>query len=74
MPPNCFKNFLVSHFVLVAWTAAALALVDESGCALLSESDVDAVRAASFLPIIRVFSLGLSLRDKNVPIETAKKN
>lgn len=54
--------------------AAALALVDESGCALLSESDVDAVRAASFLPIIRVFSVGLSLREKDVPIETAKKN
>lgn len=54
--------------------AALLALVDEDGNALLDESDEEAVRAASFLPIMRVFSVGLSLRDEDAPIETAKKN
>lgn len=54
--------------------AALLALVDEEGNALLSESDEEAVRAASFLPIMRVFNAGLSLREENAPIDTAKKN
>ncbi len=53
--------------------AALLALVDENGAALLTESDEEAVRAASFLPIMRAFSVGLSLRD-DAPIESAKKN
>ena len=53
--------------------AALLALVDEDGNALLNESDEEAVRAASFLPIMRAFSVGLSLRD-DAPIESAKKN
>ncbi len=54
--------------------AALLALVDEEGNALLTESDEEAIRAASFLPIMRVFNAGLSLREENAPIDTAKKN
>lgn len=54
--------------------AALLALVDEDGNAILEESDEDAVRAASFVPIVRVFTVGLSLREENAPIESAKKN
>lgn len=56
--------------------AALLALVDEEGAALLTEEDEEAIRAASFEPILRVFSVGLSFRDKSdgENLETAKKN
>ena len=39
--------------------AAVLALVDEDGNALLTEEDEEAIRAASFDPIYRIFSIGL---------------
>ncbi len=44
--------------------AAVMALVGEDGAPLLDETDEEAVRAASFLPIMRVFTVGLSFRDE----------
>lgn len=54
--------------------AALLALVDEDGAPLLAEADESVIRAASFEPIMRLFSVGLNLSDSDVPLETAKKN
>lgn len=55
--------------------AAVLALVDEEGNALLTEEDEEAIRAASFDPIYRVFSIGLEFWNKNGDEpESAKKN
>lgn len=45
--------------------AAVMALVGEDGAPLLDETDENAVRAASFLPIMRVFTVGLSFRDES---------
>ena len=45
--------------------AAVMALVGEDGAPLLDETDEEAVRAASFLPIMRVFTVGLSFRDES---------
>ena len=45
--------------------AAVMSLVGEDGAPLLDETDEEAVRAASFLPIMRVFTVGLSFRDES---------
>ena len=66
------SNDLETRFK-AGFNAALLALVDESGNALLSAEDMDAVRAASFLPITRVFSYGINAQDGG-SLETAKKN
>lgn len=55
--------------------AALLTLVDEEGNALLTEEDEEAIRAASFDPIYRVFSIGLGFfGDRKVKDESFKKN
>ena len=56
--------------------AALLTLVDEEGNALLTEEDEEAIRAASFDPIYRVFSIGLGFWSQNGEEEPAgaKKN
>ncbi len=55
--------------------AALLALVGEDGAPLITEEDIDAVRAASFLPIMRILSAGLSLSESSEEgLATAKKN
>lgn len=54
--------------------AALIALVDEDGNALLADEDEASVRAASFLPIIRVFTTALGLRNDAEPLDSAKKN
>lgn len=45
--------------------AAVMSLVGEDGAPLLDEPDEEAVRAASFLPIMRVFTVGLSFRESD---------
>lgn len=55
--------------------AALLALVDAGGKPLLVESDKAAVRAASFVPFFRMFSVGLAeTAPDGEEFETAKKN
>lgn len=55
--------------------AALLALVDADGKPLLTEADKAAVRAASFLPFFRMFSVGLTeTAPDGEEFETAKKN
>lgn len=55
--------------------AALLALVDSAGNPLLAESDKPAVRAASFLPLFRMFAAGLAeTAPEDEEFETAKKN
>ena len=55
--------------------AALLALVDADGKPLLTEADKTVVRAASFLPLFRMFSVGLTeTAPDGEEFETAKKN
>lgn len=54
------------------FNAAKMVLVDEDGAPLLDDGDREAVRAASFKPILRVFTTGLDL-ETGEP-ESAKKN
>ena len=51
------------------FNAALMVIVDKDGAPLIADSDRDAVRNASFAPIIRVFTQTLTGE-----IETAKKN
>lgn len=53
------------------FNAALMAIVDKDGKPLIADSDRDAVRKASFAPIIRVFTQTLGATDE---LETAKKN
>lgn len=56
-----------------AFDAVQLALVDVDGNALLSDNDREAVRGASFEPIIRTFT-AIFKRNENKEFETIKKN
>lgn len=55
--------------------AALLVLVDDEDRPLLTESDREAVRSGSFLPLFRLFNLGLGAENsKPKNLETLKKN
>ena len=55
--------------------AALMVLVDEEGRPLLSESDRDAIRNGSFLPLFRLFDVVIAAEEKkDEGLETTKKN
>lgn len=56
-----------------AFNAAKMALVDENGAPLLVEDDRAAIRAASFLPLYRIFGAARA-EEEGEEVETLKKN
>lgn len=56
-----------------AFDAVQIALVGEDGAPLLSETDRETVRGASFEPIVRTFN-AVYKRNENKDFDTLKKN